>query len=96
MQNLNLTYAVRDGIISQCGEIDENNLKQLSSDLGIDYIYMNKQNNINSKLKNIAEQASKSETTKQKVNDYKDIYYYFAIPLMLLLIINFIIQKRRI
>lgn len=26
-QNLNLTYAVRDGIISHCGEIDENQLK---------------------------------------------------------------------
>ena len=27
LQNLNLTYAVRDGIISHCGEIDENALK---------------------------------------------------------------------
>ena len=27
MKNLNLTYAVRDGIISHCGEIDENSLK---------------------------------------------------------------------
>ena len=27
MQNLNLTYAVRDGIISHCGEIDENGIK---------------------------------------------------------------------
>ena len=27
MQNLNLTYAVRDGIISHCGEIDETYLK---------------------------------------------------------------------
>ena len=26
-QNLNLTYAVRDGIISHCGEVDENSLK---------------------------------------------------------------------
>ena len=26
-QNLNLTYAVRDGIVSHCGEIDENGLK---------------------------------------------------------------------
>lgn len=26
-QNLNLTYAVRDGIISHCGEVDENGLK---------------------------------------------------------------------
>lgn len=30
MQNLNLTYAVRDGIISHCGEIDENSLKPRS------------------------------------------------------------------
>jgi dGTPase len=27
MRNLNLTYAVRDGIISHCGEVDENTLK---------------------------------------------------------------------
>lgn len=27
LQNLNLTYAVRDGIISHCGEIDENKIK---------------------------------------------------------------------
>lgn len=27
LQNMNLTYAVRDGIISHCGEIDENALK---------------------------------------------------------------------
>ena len=27
LRNLNLTYAVRDGIISHCGEIDENSLK---------------------------------------------------------------------
>jgi len=27
MQNLNLTYAVRDGIVSHCGEIDENQIK---------------------------------------------------------------------
>ena len=26
-QNMNLTYAVRDGIVSHCGEIDENKLK---------------------------------------------------------------------
>ena len=27
LQNLNLTYGVKDGIISHCGEIDENSLK---------------------------------------------------------------------
>ena len=77
-------------------KIDENNLKKLSNDLGIEYIQMSKQSNINNKLKNIKDQISNSKTTKQKINTYKDIYYYFAIPLVLLLIINFIIQKRRI
>lgn len=36
-QNLNLTYAVRDGIISHCGEIDENSLKPRK-----EYIDLNK------------------------------------------------------
>ena len=36
LKNLNLTYAVRDGIISHCGEIDENNLKPRE-----DYIDLN-------------------------------------------------------
>ena len=36
LQNMNLTYAVRDGIISHCGEIDENALRPRSEyiDLG--------------------------------------------------------------
>ena len=41
-QNLNLTYAVRDGIISHCGEIDENFLKPRNEFINlIDYKYPN-------------------------------------------------------
>lgn len=41
-QNLNLTYAVRDGIISHCGEIDENNLKPREEAINLnEYIYLN-------------------------------------------------------
>ena len=41
-QNLNLTYAVRDGIISHCGEIDENELKPREDYIDLDdYIYPN-------------------------------------------------------
>ncbi len=36
MQNLNLTYAVRDGIISHCGEIDENYLKPRSEYISLE------------------------------------------------------------
>jgi len=35
-QNLNLTYAVRDGIISHCGEIDENKLKPREEYIDLD------------------------------------------------------------
>ena len=34
-QNLDLTYAVRDGVISHCGEIDENNLKPRDEDIDL-------------------------------------------------------------
>ena len=41
-QNLNLTYAVRDGIISHCGEIDENSLKPREEYIDLnDYKYPN-------------------------------------------------------
>ena len=35
-KNLNLTYAVRDGIISHCGEIDENKLKPREECINLD------------------------------------------------------------
>lgn len=42
MQNLNLTYAVRDGIISHCGEIDENSLRPREEYINLyDYEYPN-------------------------------------------------------
>lgn len=41
-ENLNLTYAVRDGIISHCGEIDENSLKPRKEFIDLnDYNYPN-------------------------------------------------------
>lgn len=36
LRNLNLTYAVRDGIISHCGEIDENSLKPRDKAIDLD------------------------------------------------------------
>ena len=35
-KNLNLTYAVRDGIVSHCGEIDENGLKPRNEYIDLD------------------------------------------------------------
>lgn len=45
LRNLNLTYAVRDGIISHCGEIDENSLKPRKEYIDLkDYTYPNEYN----------------------------------------------------
>ncbi len=45
LQNLNLTYGVRDGIISHCGEIDENSLKPRDEYIDLDdYNYPNQYN----------------------------------------------------
>ncbi len=82
--------------VTALSKLDEKNLKQISADLGIDYIQMDKQNNINNKLKSIKEQITNAQSTEDKVKLYQDIYFYFAIPLVVLLTINFIIQKRRI
>lgn len=45
LKNLNLTYAVRDGIVSHCGEIDENSLKPRNEFINLDdYVYPNQYN----------------------------------------------------
>ena len=77
-------------------KLDEKNLKQMAIDLGIDYIQMSKQDNIKDKLRSIKEQVVNNQSKEEKTKSYKDTYYYFAIPLSILLIINFVIQKRRI
>lgn len=76
-------------------KIDEENLKKVATDLGVDYVKMNQTSNINYKIKDIQQQILNLQTNEEKINSYRDIYYYFAIPLVILLIVDFIIQKRR-
>ena len=76
-------------------KLDESNVKQIANDLGIDYIQMSKTSNINYKINEIKKEISSSQTSQEKISAYKDIYYYFAIPLVILLIVDFIIKKRR-
>lgn len=82
-------------MVTAVSKLDEKNLKQIGNDLGIDYIQMSKQNNIDYKISEIKQQIYNSQTSEEKISSYSDIYYYFAIPLVILLIIDFIIKKRR-
>ncbi len=76
-------------------KLDENNLKKIASDLKIDYIQMSKMSNIDYKLSDIKRQSSMSQSEEDKISSYQDIYYFFAVPLVILLIVDFVLKKRR-
>lgn len=69
-------------------KIDENNLNSIAKDLGISYIHMNNQRNLNSKLKTINKNIDSSLTTINKDN-YDDTYYILIIPLLILIVLEF-------
>ena len=85
--NYNRTIAI--------SKIDEQNLKKLETDMKIDYIKMTKQSNIDYKLEDIKKQVLYTNDEGQKEDSYQDTYYYFAIPLVMLLMIDLIFKKRR-
>jgi len=75
-------------------KIDENNLKKIAKDLEIDYIHMEKQSNIESKLKDIQNTAKKN--TEEKNEDaYTDIYYIILVPILILVIFEIFDYKRK-
>lgn len=75
-------------------KIDEKNLKQIADDIGIDYIHMDRQSNIDKKLEDL--KSDKFISSDEKTNSYVDIYYIFVIPLLLLFIFEFINYKRKL
>lgn len=75
-------------------KIDEGNLKEVASDMGVGYVHMDKTSKIDATLNKLEEQMSESQTTEEKLKSYADTYYYFAIALVICLIVDFIIRKR--
>ena len=82
--------------VTAISQIDENNLKQIESDLNVDYIQMNKTSNVDYKITDIKQEIANSQTEQDKINSYQDIYYYFAIPLIILFIVDFILKKTKL
>lgn len=77
-------------------KIDENNLKKIASDIGIDYINMSKQSNIDKKLKEIKKEVQNKISDEDKKTSFEDIYYIFVIPLLLLVIYELINYKKKL
>ena len=74
--------------------IDEDNLKQLSEDMGLTYVHMEESEDIDPVIEDVMDllDAEQEETTKY---GYADTYYWFVIPLAALVAYEFISVKRR-
>ncbi len=77
-------------------KIDEENLQKIAEDLGLQYLNMNSGN---AALKGAVEIIKESSKTVIESGDgaevTRDIYYFFAYPLMLLVLIEIILISRR-
>lgn len=89
--------AVKDSYASSkdaISKIDEENLKNIARDMGLSYLNMNDKGNIDSIIKSIKNTSNVSQRDASSAG-YKETYYIFVIPLLLLLIYEFINYKRR-
>lgn len=85
------TYEEKVGI----SKIDEDNLKQISKDMDIDYIQINTKKDITKKIDEILKKSNKALSDDKK-SLYTDIYYIFIIPLLGMLVYEYINYRRKI
>ena len=78
--------------VKAISKIDEGNLKQIASDLGVKYVHMTKQSKIDSQIDKLQSEISKNVAYSENdsKNGYKETYYWFAIPLVFLMIFDYI------
>ncbi|MCR5293051.1 MAG: VWA domain-containing protein [Eubacterium sp.] len=74
--------------------IDEDNLQKIAKDMQIDYIHMQRTGDIDYVL-NTIKAASKSIIDEGKGVNYEDTYFWYVIPLILLLLAEVVIYIRR-
>ncbi len=78
-------------------KIDEKNLKKIAGDFGVDYYHMSDETQVRKIIDDINVDSIVSEKNYEGAYGGDiEIYYYFAIPLALLLIYEFVYYRRRI
>ncbi len=79
-------------------KLDENNLRSIASDLGVEYVHMTSQSQIYDTIKAIKDEIGPTEMGNNIVMPKGDqeFYYYFAIVLVVMLVIDFIYYRRKI
>ena len=71
--------------------IDEGNLKQLASDLDIDYLYMEQSSIVDDKL-NYIRLMARTTVGDAKIDTFDDTYHYYVFPILLLLVVELVRQ----
>lgn len=79
-------------------KIDESNLKNIASDMGVSYVHMTSQSKIDDTLADVKRQMQYASTTEEMIatEGYADTFFYLLPPLILLLAFDFIYYKRRV
>lgn len=85
---------IMDGSRLAVSRIDEDNLEQIASDLGITYVRMDQTSSLNSTLNPIRNEMNE-EPEEELKDSYADMYYWFVLPLAVLIGYEFISIKRR-
>ncbi len=90
-------YDVDLGDQKSISKIDEANLKTIAGDMGVEYIHMTEPSQMDESLTKIRRgiETAPKEKKADSTEGYSDIYHWFVIPLLLLLVIDFIYYKRR-
>lgn len=76
-------------------KIDETNLKQIAKDIGINYIHMEQSSDVDRVLSEIKANAKTEEQDKKQLG-YRDIYYIFVVPFLLLLMYEIYDMRKRV
>ena len=79
--------------VAAISKMNEDNLRDLSSKLGIDYINENSTDLLNEKIKEIKNDVNEEEDEDEAKND-KDLYYYFSMASLVLLLYELFYYRR--
>ena len=88
-------YTVRDTETydDAVSKLDESNLQQVASDLGVEYIHVTDKKDVDSIIANALANAENVEDTHEGLANYEDTYYYL-VPVLIVLLLGEVLLSR--
>ncbi|MBQ7428503.1 MAG: VWA domain-containing protein [Butyrivibrio sp.] len=88
-------YTVRDteNYDEAVSKLDESNLQQVASDLGVEYIHVTDKKDVDSIIANALANAENVEDTQEGLANYEDTYYYL-VPVLIVLLLGEVLLSR--